>query len=400
MSTRNIMNNAQLHQIYIENIDVLYSNLFENIDVDISDLVFRDVKFWVEHVKRFKNLKITWILDACFQNFVKQWCDIYSMSRILKTSNVKFICFFLIKKFVMTKQKQEIKSELVWEKLIENLTRKKQQVKHARLAKEIEKTRIKKKRAKVFVCKRCFVKFSNNIKLHQHVQNYHQKKFATKLLKHIFTSSSNELVLFVLNEIVLFSKSLVISLLTSSFTSFSTSSEIFIEFTLFAISLATSKTQIFWATITSKFASSKFSRLSRFVLKFLENASIIFALILTLISTRFYMTINDLFVIFNKKSKSLDLSHRQKSKFSSYHWQLNKLVIFIFHQTRITSYFLSSFNSFKFNILSKSKLCLFIQINVLRRHIFFCEQNINFVSQIASFFDRFINISHICHRCK
>ena len=43
-SILNIMNNAQLHQIYIENVDVLYSNLFKSIDVDISDFVFRDVK--------------------------------------------------------------------------------------------------------------------------------------------------------------------------------------------------------------------------------------------------------------------------------------------------------------------------------------------------------------------
>ena len=105
-SILNIMNNAQLHQIYIENVDVLYSNLFKSIDVDISDLVFRDVKLWVKHVKRFQNLKTLWILDVCLQDFVKQWCNIYSMSKILKTSRVKFICSFLIKEFVMTKKKK------------------------------------------------------------------------------------------------------------------------------------------------------------------------------------------------------------------------------------------------------------------------------------------------------
>ena len=158
------MINAQLHQIYIENIDVLYSNLFD--ETYINDFVFRDIKFWIKHVKRFKNLKISWILDICFENFIKQWYDIYSMSKTLKTSNVKFIYIFLIKEFVMTKQKKKIKNEFVWKKFIENLTRKKQQVKHARLAKKIEKARIEKKRTKVFVCKRYFVKFFNNIKLY------------------------------------------------------------------------------------------------------------------------------------------------------------------------------------------------------------------------------------------
>ena len=41
-----------------------------------------------------------------------------------------------LKKFIITKQKRDIEYELRWEKLIENLTRKKQQVKHVRLTKE------------------------------------------------------------------------------------------------------------------------------------------------------------------------------------------------------------------------------------------------------------------------
>ena len=243
----------------------------------------------------------------------------------------------------MTKQKQKIKSEFVWEKLIENLTRKKQQIKHARLAKKIEKARIKKKRTKVFVCKRWFVKFSNNIKLHQHVQNHHQKKFATKSLKYIFTSFSNELVLFVFNEIVSFSKQFFISSLISLSTFFIilfTFIEfilfifiefilfIFIEFTLSALSttlFATSKKRIFWAKIVSKFISSKFSRLSLSILEFLRTIS---SQIST--STKTYLTMNNLFVMFNKKSKSLDLSHCQKHTFSQHYWRLSKLVIFFF----------------------------------------------------------------------
>ena len=165
----------------------------------------------------------------------------------------------------MTKQKQKFESKLVWERIIENVTRKKQQVKHARLAKEIKKARITKKRAKVFVCKRCFVKFFNNIKFYQYMQNHYQKK----LVSFVF----NQIISFVLNQIVLFSK----QFFTSSLISFSTFSIIlftFIEFALFTSSFATSKRQIFWAKIISKSISSKSSRLSLLIFEFLRNASI------------------------------------------------------------------------------------------------------------------------------
>ena len=100
--------------------------------------------------------------------------------------------------------------------------------------------------------------------------------------------------------------------------------------------------------------------------------------------------------MFNEKSKSLNLLHRQKNKFFLYHWRLNK---FISHQTRITTYFLSSLNSFKFNILSKSKFCLFIQINVFFRRISLYEYNINFASR-RLFFNNFYYFSHICRYCR
>ena len=140
---------------------------------------------------------------------------------------------------------------------------------------------------------------------------------------------------------------------------------------------------------------SKLSRLSRFAFKLLKNISISsFTFLSTfLLLIKFYMTMNDLFVMFVEKSKSLNLSLYQKNSYFLYNKQLSK---FISHQTRITSYFLSSFNSFKFNISSKLKLCLLIQINVLRRHILFCDQNINFASQYVLS----TRMSSICRRCK
>ena len=252
-----------------------------------------------------------------------------------------------------------------------------------------------------YACKRCSFKFFNNIKFHQHVQNYHQKKFKLIFFE-IFISSEvfaliftfNQIVSFIFNELALFvafSQMTSKSSLTSSFTSFSTFFIILFTFILFAILFATSKKQIFWAKIASKsIISSKFSRLSRF-------ASKIQSISTSSLSTKIYLTMNNLFIMFNEKSKSLDLSHRQKSLFFSHYWQLNK---FISYQTRITTYFLSSLNSLKFNILSKLEFCLFIQTSVFRCHIFFDKQNINFASRIAFFFDCFINIFHICRRCQ
>ena len=222
------------------------------------------------------------------------------------------------------------------------------------------------------------------------MHDHHQKKFVTKIAKFIFSEST----LFAIFSI-------------SSFTSSSTffiTLFIFIEFILFATLFETSKKLIFWAKMTSKsITSSKSSRLSLSILEFFRNAFRIalisssnIASIFASSSTRFYMTINDLFVMFNEKSKSLNLSHRQKHTFSQHYWRLNKF--FISRQTQITSYFLSSLNSFKFNILSKSNFCLFIQTSVFRR-IFLCEQNINFASR-RSFFNHFYCFSHICRRCK
>ena len=225
------------------------------------------------------------------------------------------------------------------------------------------------------------------------MQNHHQKK-SQKLVSFIF----NELALFVTFS-QKFSISSLISLFISSKISIVFILFISIESILFATLFTTSKKQIFWAKIVSKAILSKLSRLLRFVFKFL---SIILLSIFSQISisTKTYLTMNNLFVIFVERSKSLNLSHRQKNVNSSYHWRSSKLVIF--YQTRITSYFLSSFNSFKSNVLLKSNLFLSIQINSTRRHInkSICKQMINFASQNASFFNDFKCFSHICRRCQ
>ena len=74
---------------------------------------------------------------------------------------------------------------------------------------KIEKVRIIKQRAKIFACKRCLIKFSNNTKFHQHIQNYYQKKFTkfankfaiyTFIFIAFFKFFLNEFAIFILNS--------------------------------------------------------------------------------------------------------------------------------------------------------------------------------------------------------
>ena len=130
--------------------------------------------------------------------------------------------------------------------------------KHAkRFAKQI---RIEKKRAKTFACKRCNAKFFNNIKLHIHVQNYHQKKFikfanefakitlTTKFasISTFFFTSRTKFVKIISNEFVKIISSNESTLMLTSFTSFAKSISKFSFFLIsFVTSIATSRKQIF-----------------------------------------------------------------------------------------------------------------------------------------------------------
>ena len=185
--------------------------------------------------------------------------------------------------------------------------------------------------------------------------NHYQKKLKSTFFE-VFTTSEIFALIFIFDQIIsfLFNESMSSQkLFTSSFISFSTLSITlfvsikFILFILFATFFATSKKQIFWAKVISKLISSKLSRLFRFVSKI----AIIFA---SISSTRFYIIMNDLFVIFNKKSKLLNLSHRQKSLFFSYYWQLNI--------TSLSSYILNNIN--KNNLWITQKVKLIEQTNV------------------------------------
>ena len=150
------------------------------------------------------------------------------------------------------------------------LTREKQQqieqnqVLVARQQREVEKTRLEKKRLKVFVCKRCFVKYFNNIKLHDHIRNYYTKK----------------------SKVALF----------TSFISFTS----LVVFTLFVV-----------FNISSQMSFILFSTL--FTILFALSFAIFFSIL-----KKLYLTMNNLFVMFVERFKSLDLLYRSRNSFFSY----------------------------------------------------------------------------------
>ena len=178
---------------------------------------------------------------------------------------------------------------------------------------QIEKNRITKEKAEIFSCKRCFVKFFSNIKLHEHVRTKHAKKFSAI--------------------------SITITLFISSFiTSFISS----------IISSTTSRISISWVEIISRsMTSSKSSRISRFTAL---STSSFFSILLhqesinqttkrLFITSSFatlmksYLSMQNLYIKFHEKFKSSSFSTMQQHLSSAFFCDL--------HQKHITSYFKS-----------------------------------------------------------
>ena len=187
------------------------------------------------------------------------------------------------------------------------------------------KSSLKKKRLKVFVCKRCFIKFFNNIKFHEHIKNHYAKKFKIVLFT-FFT-------LFILLAI----------------------------FTFFVVFIISSQTSFISSQILSTSFATFFSTLNKI-----------------------YLTMNNLFVMFIEKFKSLDLQYRSKNSFFSSRWQINKFSI---SQTRIILYFL-------FMTSKKSK-----KLNLIRQSNFVAKKLIDVerfdLKRVFSFFSIFFWISRI-----
>ena len=186
---------------------------------------------------------------------------------------------------------------------------------------QIEKNRITKEKIEAFSCKRCSVKYFNNIKLHEHVRTKYAKKSST------------------------------------SQTSVSSS----VSFISSTVSLTTSKKSISWIEIISKSKSfTTSSRLSRSTAlstssssSHLTSKSLILlhqksinSMTKSFFITRFiktsYMTIHDLFIKFHDEFRfsSLIIIQNSLSFVSSTEQHMRT------RQTRITSYFKSAINDF------------------------------------------------------
>ena len=153
-----------------------YQNSIYNV------LITKNFEIIVDFDDRISRVVVICIKYCDFYVWVDEWFSRYKNSS--KIYCRKFSQCFLIKKYQkrakktrLTKEQKEKKKRI--RKKQARLVQKQQQKQarltqkrreeQTRLENEIEEVRITKERAKVFVCKRCFVKFSNNIKLYQHV---------------------------------------------------------------------------------------------------------------------------------------------------------------------------------------------------------------------------------------
>ena len=102
-----------------------------------------------------------------------------------------------------------------------------------------------------YTCKRCFVKFDNNIKLYEHVRTKHNKK-------------SKKFI----NEKKFFSFFVTITLIISFFSFFSFVTSFMSSIFLHVTTSATLKNSISWIEVVSRSKFIIFSRLSRLTIKY------------------------------------------------------------------------------------------------------------------------------------
>ena len=295
------------------------------------------------------------------------------------------------------------------------------------LTKQKKKIRLAKKRAKRYTCKRCkhSIKFDNNIKLHEHIRTRHAKKSKSKSVQQsivsLFAQTSESKFASkqsMFSSSVSSSRSIIFSSLTSSkllFFSMSTSeivrersesvSSTSSEFSSEFLSVATSRKPISWTEIVSRFVASKFSRLPiatlKLMCKSLKNANIVCSSTSSRTSTssRFYLTVNDLFRMFVEKSSSFDLQSNQKKSLSSRDSDkcnfANKCDLI---QSRITSYFhamiSSAFKSIKFEAFSATHVSMKQSTRISSLRIF------RFSSSMRLFLSTFFRSSSVCRHCQ
>ena len=241
------------------------------------------------------------------------------------------------------------------------------------LQQKIEQTRIEKKRLEIFACRRCFAKFSNNTKLHHHIENHHAKKSANEFAVFtsitVFTSvtffftSITKLVKITTNEFAkitsiatfasitffaTFSSSSESALMLTSFITLQeTTFDISLSLISFVTSIATSRKQISWIEIVSRSViASKSSRLSVSTLKSISTCTKTASDICSSFSSKakhqkLYFIIEDLYEMFDEKFKKSDIFHIKHHIKNDAHF---RIIFFFFYQVKIIAYFTSAVN--------------------------------------------------------
>ena len=271
---------------------------------------------------------------------------------------------------------------------------------------KVKEVRIEKKRqevekikAETFACRRCFVKFSSNIKLHEHIRDHHAKKskFAVSNSSTTSITSSQSVVI------------ISLTLFESIIFLFDSSKSASQSKTLRILS-STSSTSIFLSSFTSKrIISSKISSLSSFASEFVSKRSKIASIVCSLTSshtfvamrstlffksifdifTKIYLTIIDLYIMFAEKFTRAKLFSSQNSSFFSN--------VFVTYQTRIIAYFLFvKSTQFKLFTSMHDSIKQSTRVSFLR----FSFSSSRFSFSIRFLFSTSFYFSSVCWRCQ
>ena len=316
---------------------------------------------------------------------VKKRQEVEQARLINKRQEVEKIRFY---KTYLIRQEQWERDEQA--RMLKKQQQRQEVEKEVRITKKQEEARLT-----TFACRRCFVKYSSNIKLHEHIRDHHRKKS-----KSVVSSSSTSSISF---ESTVSSKSII---------SLSDSSKSASQSKILSTSSSSRSVSIFSSLFTSKRVissniSSLSSSASEFVLKRSESASftssssssqksvtmrstLLFKSIFAT-STKFYLTINDLYIMFAKKFMRAKLFSSQNSSFSS--------DVFVFRQARIIVYFLFIFSaskSTKFEVFTS----VYDSIKQSIRTSFSRSSSSRFSSSIRSLFSTIFYFFSVCWRCQ
>ena len=141
----------------------------------------------------------------CYNNFIVQNIIVHVDSRKMyefhqKHDKIKN-CSFVVRQRQRIKQYQKCQQQIRFVVKRQQHQNRRQQIIKQKKIRLIKKQIDAKTKTKTFACRRCFVKYVNNIKLHQHIRDHHAKSktfiaFVTSSFKSISITSSIKSFLF------------------------------------------------------------------------------------------------------------------------------------------------------------------------------------------------------------